>query len=226
MRTIKNDFRLDITSNDIPENLRSGLTGISIFRRNIVIRFAAFDDDSGSDPVISKFDIESLDDSRKELEKKLSSANIESKLAQKLVTFIVGKVLDKVEQGKSTSSLDLSQPLFEGIENNEDDGKDKPEYIYKYSKLDNKQKKKVLHEAAIITSNSNDHEEGQMTRRSVFLYYDKAQDKIKAVPAILQCNRILKPAEEDEYQYIPYTYDMDIDEVNLIKDQLRHEKIV
>jgi hypothetical protein len=174
------------------------------------------------DPIISRFNIESLDESRKELEKKLSSANIEMKPTQKLVTFIVEKILDKMEQSKSVPSRAMS----EALDYNDDTTKDKIEYIYKYSKLDNKKNKKILHEAAILTSNSGNDEGGQSTiRQPSFLYYDKEQDKIKAIPAIVESNRILKPAEEDEYQYIPYTYDMDVDEANLIKDQIKNEKI-
>jgi hypothetical protein len=186
-----------------------------------VLRFAALDDGGGvRDPIISKFNIESLDDSRRELEKKLTNANLESKSAHKLVTFIVEKILDKMEHSKS-------QAIPEGLDySNDDTANDRIEYIYKYSKLDNKKKKKVLHEAVILTSTNNDYEDGQsLTRQPAFLYYDKEQDKIKAIPAIIENNRILKPAEEDEYQYIPYTYDMDIDEANLIKDQIKNENI-
>jgi hypothetical protein len=218
MRANKKDFELHIASNEVPKDLDIGLIGISIFKGNIVLRFAASDDGCGSNPIISKFNIECLDDSRKELEKKLSSANIEIKPAQKLVTFIVEKILDKMGQAVP------SQEIPEGVDYNDDGTNDKVEYIYKYSKVDNKKKKKILHEAVILTSSNTDHEDGQMTRRSVFLCYDKDQDKIKAVPTIVRSNRILKPADEDEYQYIPYTYDMDIDQANLIKEQLKHEK--
>jgi hypothetical protein len=219
MRANKKDFELQIASNDIPKDLELGLIGISIFKGNIVLRFAASDDGVSRNTIISKFNIESLDDSRKELEKKLTNANLEAKPAQKLVTFIVEKILDKLEQSKS-------QAISEGLDYNDDTANDRIEYIYKYSKLDNKKKRKVLHEAAILTSTNNNYEDGRsLTRQPAFLYYDKEQDKIKAIPAIVESNRILKPAEEDEYQYIPYTYDMDVDEANLIKDQIKNEKI-
>jgi hypothetical protein len=221
MQANKKNFELQIMSRDIPKDLGLDLMGISIFKGNIVLRFAASDNGGLLDPIISKFDIESLDDSRKELEKKLTSANIESKPAQKLVTFIVEKILDKMDQAKPI----LSQVIPGGLDYNDDITKDRAEYVYKYSKVDNKGKKKVLHETAMLTSNNND-ECGQSTiRQSAFLYYDKEQDKIKAIPAIVENNRILKPAEEEEYQYIPYTYDMDIDEANLIKEQIKSEKI-
>jgi hypothetical protein len=220
MQANKKNFELQIASRDIPKDLGLGLISISIFKGNIVLRFAASDNGGLLDPIISKFDIESLDDSRKELEKKLTSANIESKPGQKIVTFIVEKILEKMEQAKSDHSQ-TSEAL--GYSDDNSTG-NRTEYIYKYSKLNNKRNKKILHEAAILASNSNDHEDGQMTRRSVFLYYDKKQDKIEVVPAIVQSKRILKPAEEEEYQYIPYTYDVDIDEANLIKDQLKDEK--
>jgi hypothetical protein len=215
MRANKKDFELHIASNEVPKDLDIGLIAISIFKGNIVLRFAASDDGGGSNPIISNFNIECLDDSRKDLEKKLSSSNIEMKPAQKLVTFIVEKILDKMGQTRS-----------EGLDYNDDITKDKVEYIYKYSKLDNKKKKKILHEAAILTSNNNNDLDGQSTiRQPAFLYYDKEQDKIKAIPVIIENNRILKPAEEDEYQYLAYTYDMDIDEANLLKDQIKNEKI-
>jgi hypothetical protein len=215
MRANKKDFELHIASNEVPKDLDIGLIAISIFKGNIVLRFAASEDGGDSNPIISNFNIECLDDSRKDLEKKLSSANIEMKPAQKLVTFIVEKILDKMGQARS-----------EGLDYNDDTTKDRTEYIYKYSKLDNKKKKKILHEAAILTSDNNNDLDGQSTiRQPAFLYYDKEQDKIKAIPAIIENNRILKPAEEDEYQYLAYTYDMDIDEANLIKDQINNEKI-
>ena len=216
MRANKKDFELQIASKDIPKDLGLGLMGISIFKGNIVLRFAASDDGGDSNPIISNFNIECLDDSRKDLEKKLSSANIEMKRAQKLVTFIVEKILDK-----------MGQAIPEGLDYNDDTTKDKVEYIYKYSKLDNKKKKKILHEAAILTSDNNNNDlDGQLTimRQPAFLYYDKEQDKIKSIPVIIENNRILKPAEEDEYQYLAYTYDMDIDEANLLKDQIKNEK--
>jgi hypothetical protein len=214
MRANKKDFELQIASKDIPKDLGLGLTAISIFRQNIVLRFAASDDGGGRNPIISNFNIECLDDSRKDLEKKLSSANIEMKPAQKLVTFIVEKILDKMGQARS-----------EGLDYNDDTTKDRTEYIYKYSKLDNKKKKKILHEAAILTSDNNNDLDGQSTiRQPAFLYYDKEQDKIKAILVIIENNRILRPAEEDEYQYLAYTYDMDIDEANLLKDQINNEK--
>jgi hypothetical protein len=214
MRANKKDFELQIASRDIPKDLGLGPIGISIFKGNIVLRFAASEDGSGPDPIISKFNIESLDESRKELEKKLANANIETKFAQKLVAFIVEKILDK-----------MGQAIPEGLDYNDDTTKDKVEYIYKYSKLDNKKKKKTLHEAAILTSDNNNGLDGQPTiRQPAFIYYDKEQDKIKAIPVIIESNRILKPAEEDEYQYLAYTYDMDIDEANLLKDQINNEK--
>jgi hypothetical protein len=224
MRANKEDFEIQITSNDIPKDLEEfGLASISIFKGNIALRFAdgAY---GGYNPIISKFSIESLADSSNILEKKLINAGFGVKSAQKLIALIVGKVLDKRQQAKSTSYS--SATIFEGMEYNDNGEKDKTEYIYKYSKLDNKRNKKILHEAVILTSysNNNDHEDGQPTvRRPAFLYYDKEQDKIKAVPLIAESNRILKPAEEDEYQYIPYAYDMYIDEANLIKDQIKNE---
>jgi hypothetical protein len=210
---------------DIPKDLGLGLTSIPIFKGNIVLRFATTYDgnDSYTNPIISKFGIDLVDDSIKVLEKKLANAKFEVKSAQKLITFIVEKILDKIEQANSPSPAN-SQTMFEGIEDNDNAGKDRMEYIYKYSKLDYKKNKKILYEAAILTSNNND-EDGQslVTRQPAFLYYDKEQDKIKAVPCIVESNRILKPFEEEEYQYIPYAYDMDIDETNLIKDQIKNE---
>jgi hypothetical protein len=102
MRANKEDFNLHIRSNDIPKDLGFGLSRISIFKGNIVLRFAA-PDDGDRDPVISKFNIESIYDSKTTLEKKLIEANFETKSAQKLIKFIVDKVLDKVEQGKFNS---------------------------------------------------------------------------------------------------------------------------
>jgi hypothetical protein len=218
MRTNKEDFELQISSNEIPKDLRLGLASISIFKGNIALRFAP--DNCDQDPIISEFSIEALDQSRQALEQKLVHANFDIKSAKKLITLIIEKILDKKEKASSSATI------FEGMEYNDNAGKDKTEYIYKYSNLDNKRKKKVLHEAAILTStDKNDIDEQSTIRQQpALLYYDKEQDKIKTVSAIVQSNRILKPAEEDEYQYIPYTYDTDIDEANLIKDQLRNEK--
>jgi uncharacterized protein YdiU (UPF0061 family) len=195
MRANKKDFELHIAANDIPKDLGLGLSDISIFRQNIVLRFTASNDGGCPDPIISKFNIESLDDFRKELEKKLGYAKIEHTSAQKLVTFIIEKILDKMEQSKS----DHSQTT-EGLDYDDGSTKDKTEYVYKYSKLDNKRKKKVLHEAVILTSaNKDDIDEQSTIRQPAFLYYDKQQDKIKTAPYIVKSNRILKPAEEDEY---------------------------
>ena len=217
MRANKKDFELHIVSRDIPKDLGLDITGISIFTGNIVLRFAVANDSAGRDPIISKFDIASLDDSRKQLEKKLANANLDAKSAQKLVAFIVEKILDKIEQAKS-------QATPEGLDYDDDSTKDKIEYIYKYSKPYDKKNKKILYEAVILTSNNNDDVDEQSTiTQPAFLYYDKQQDKIKTAPYIVKSNRIFKPVDEDEYQYIPYTYDMDIDEANLIKDQLKNE---
>jgi hypothetical protein len=216
MRANKKDFELQITSRDIPKDLGLDLKGISIFKENIALRFAVSDDGVGRDPIISKFNIESLDVSRKELEKKLANANLEVKPAQKLIAFIVEKILDKMEQATP-----------EGLDYDNDSTKDKIEYIYKYSKSDNKKNKKILHEAAILTSNNNndDVDEQSTITQPAFLYYDKQQDKIKTALYIVKSDHIFKPVDEDEYQYIPYTYDMDIDEANIIKDQIKNEKI-
>jgi hypothetical protein len=217
MRANKKDFELHIVSRDIPKDLGLDITGISIFTGNIVLRFAVANDSAGRDPIISKFDIASLDDSRKQLEKKLANANLDAKSAQKLVAFIVEKILDKIEQAKS-------QATPEGLDYDDDSTKDKIEYIYKYSKPYDKKNKKILYEAVILTSNNNDDVDEQSTiMQPAFLYHDKQQDKIKTAPYIVKSNRIFKPVDEDEYQYIPYTYDMDIDEANLIKDQLKNE---
>jgi hypothetical protein len=153
----------------------------------------------------------------------LINAGFEAKSTQKLIALIVGKVLDKRQQAKST--LHSSITIFEGMDYNDNGEKDKTEYIYKYSKLDNKRKKKILHEAVILTSNnSNDTNDQSTITQPAFLYYDKEQDKIKSIACIAESNSILMPAEED-YQYIPYTYDMDVDEANLIKYQIKNEKI-
>jgi hypothetical protein len=222
MRANKEDFEIQITSNDVPKDLEEfGLASISIFKGNIALRFAdgAY---GGHNPIISKFNIESLADSSNILEKKLINAGFEVKSAQKLIALIVGRVLDKRQQAKS--SFYSSATIFEGMEYNDNREKDKTEFIYRYSKLDNKRKKKILHEAVILTSNnSNDTNDQSTVTQPAFLYYDKEQDKIKPIACIAESNRILMPAEEEDYQYIPYTYDMDIDEANLIKDQIKNE---
>jgi hypothetical protein len=189
MRTNKKDFQLQITSGDIPKDIGRGLTSISIFRSNIVLRFPVSNDSGSPDTIISKFNIESLDDTRKELEKKLGYAKIEPKPAQKLVTFIIEKILDKMEQSKSHHSQ-----TTEGLDYDDGSTKDKTEYVYEYSKLDNKRKKKVLHEAVILTSaNKDDIDEQSTIRQPAFLYYDKQQDKIKTAPYIRHAKTLTKP---------------------------------
>jgi hypothetical protein len=157
MRANKKDFELKITSRDIPEDLGLGLTSISIFKGNIVLRFTTTTHDIYTNPIVSKFSIDLVDDSMKKLEKRLTDAKFEVKSAQKLIAFIVEKILEKIEQANSPLQANL-QTIFEGIEDSDDTGKDRTEYIYKYSKLDNKNKKKILHEAAILTSDNNNND--------------------------------------------------------------------
>jgi hypothetical protein len=160
----KKDFELHITSNDIPKNLELNLSSISIFKGNIVLRFAPDNSYGGHGPIFAKFNVESLDDSSKALEKKLTNANFNTKSTQKLTIFIVEKILDKIEQAKSGSSSGSFQAIFEEIESN---ANDRTEYIYKYSKLDGKAKKKILYEAAILTSSNNNDEDGQSLTRQL-----------------------------------------------------------
>jgi hypothetical protein len=76
----------------------------------------------------------------------------------------------------------------------------------------------------ILTSNNNDDVSEQSTiTQPAFLYYDKQQDKIKTAPYIVRSNRIFKPVDEEEYQYLAYAYDMDIDEANMIKKQIEND---
>jgi hypothetical protein len=123
MRTNKKDFELRIAANDIPKDLELGLIGISIFKGNIVLRFADSDDGGLRDPIISKFNIEWKQCTISE--KKLTNANLEAKPAQKLVTFIVEKILDKLEQSKSVPL----QAIPEGLDYNDDTANDRIEYI-------------------------------------------------------------------------------------------------
>lgn len=118
MRSNKDDFELHITANDIPKDLELRLTGVAIFRGNIVLRFAD-GEYGGHNPIISNFSIESLANSSNILEKKLINAGFEVKSAQKLITFIMEKILDKMEQGGSSSSSYACQTTFEGIEDND-----------------------------------------------------------------------------------------------------------
>jgi hypothetical protein len=52
MRANKKDFELQISSREIPKDLGIGVTGISIFKGNIVLRFAASDKIGGPRPII------------------------------------------------------------------------------------------------------------------------------------------------------------------------------
>jgi hypothetical protein len=158
--------------------------------------------------VVSPF-YKSLIKITKELERKLSNIGIDQKTAQLFITYFTSVYL-KAKESEHLSSINQTQNI---------DGKKKAEFIYKYSKLhakNDKRKKKILHESIMLTSN-----DGESTQPS-FLYYDKDQDKIKAVPYIEESNRILNPVEQDEYQYMPYAYDAGIDEANLIKDKVKN----
>jgi hypothetical protein len=67
MRSNKDDFELQITSNDIPKDLELGLASVSIFKGNIVLRFAADSPYGSNGTIICKFRLESLDDSSRKL---------------------------------------------------------------------------------------------------------------------------------------------------------------
>ncbi len=162
--------------------------------------------------VVSPF-YKSLVKITRELERKLSNIGVNQKAAQLFITYFTNVYLD-TKKSENLSSINQNQNI---------DGKKKLEYVYKYSKIhdkNDKRKKKILHESVLLTT-SNDGE----STEPVFLYYDKEQDKIQAVRYIEESNRILNPVEQDEYQYIPYSYDADIDEANLIKDQIKNTTI-
>src|SRR5919198_3576180 len=112
MRANKEDFELQIKANEIPVDLGFGLASVSIFKGNLVVRFNANSPYGSNGAIIAEFNIESLDESRKKLEKKLTNANFEIKSAQKLIALIVEKILDKMEQAKSENS----QTIFEGMD--------------------------------------------------------------------------------------------------------------
>jgi hypothetical protein len=159
--------------------------------------------------VVSPF-YKSLVKTTKELEQKLSNIGVDQKTAQLFITYFINLYHDR-KKSDHISSINQTPDI---------NRKKKVEYIYKYSKLHNKNdktKKKILHESAMLTTSN----EGESTQ-PVFLYYDQEQDKIKAIQYIEENNRTLKPVEHDEYQYMPYTYDTDIDEANLIKDQIKN----
>jgi hypothetical protein len=159
--------------------------------------------------VVSPF-YKSLVKITRELERKLSNIGVDQKATQLFITYFTNVLLD-TKKSEHLLSINQTQNI---------DDKKKLEYVYKYSKIydkNDKRKKKVLHESVLLTTSNN----GESTE-PVFLYYDKEQDKIQAVRYIEESNRILNPVEQDEYQYIPYTYDADIDEANLIKDQIKN----
>jgi hypothetical protein len=158
--------------------------------------------------VVSPF-YKSLVKITRELERKLSNIGVDQNTAQLFITYFTNVYLD-TKKYENLSSTNQTQNI---------DDKKKLEYLYKYSKIHDKNdkgKKRVLHESVMLISNG-----GESTQPS-FLYYDKYQDKIKAVQYIEESNRTINPVEQDEYQYIPYTYDADIDEANLIKDQIKN----
>jgi hypothetical protein len=164
-------------------------------------------------PIVSPFYKGSLVKTTNALERKLMNVDVEQNAAQLFITYFT-QVCIKTKESEHSSSMNENQNI---------DGKKKNEYVYKYSKLldkNDKKKKKSLYESVMLTT-SNDGESTQ----PVFLYYDKEQDKIKAVRYIEESNMILNPVEQDEYQYMPYTYDTDIDEANLIKDQIKNTTI-
>jgi hypothetical protein len=149
-------------------------------------------------PVVCSFHTE-LSKTAKALEKSLIYAGADQKASRLFITYFTQEYLKSKKAESEVTSASASTSLI--IDPKSPKGK-KVEYAHKYSRVLDKDRKKVLHEAAVFTDSD----------EPVFIFYDREAKLVKAISYIEEKTRIIKPLVKEEL-YLPYAY-ANLDEIN------------
>lgn len=163
---------------------------------NLVIQYKNF-------TIVSPFYKYDLRKSTNALERNLINFGVDQKSARLFITYFTQEYLKskKVELEAATTASKTTAAATLMLDPKTVNGK-RVEYAHKYSKQLDKCGKKVLYESVLFTD----------TDESMFIFYDRETDLIKAVPYVEERSRVIKPLVREEL-YLPYTY-ANLDEIN------------